>query len=200
VTVPEPLIRTITQGGIAVIPTDSCYGLVGDALNEQAVSRVLELKQRTASRPPAVFVPDISTIERVAAVSHELLASLQRLLPGPYTVLLPGASWSPPWLVGKEGLVGIRYVCFSLVRDLLEATGRLLTATSANRTGLAQPYTPEELERVLPIGDVDYVMAQPCGGHPPSTVIDMSRKPLAVLREGAVSRKELLETMRPEES
>lgn len=198
--IPKRLVRTITEGGIAVIPTDTCYGLVGDALNEQAVSRVLKLKGRPPSRPPAVFVPDVSTIERLTAVSQGVLASLRGLLPGPYTVLLPAASWAPPWLVGREGLVGIRCVRFSLVRDLLEATRRLLTATSANKTGLSQPYTPEELECVLPIMDIDYVMAQPCGGLPPSTVIDMSTEPLAVLREGAVSKKELLRTIQPEES
>jgi L-threonylcarbamoyladenylate synthase len=199
-TIPEQLVRTITDGGIAVIPTDTCYGLAADALNERAVSRVGQLKGRPPSRPPAAFVPDVSTIGRLTVVSHGVLASLQRLLPGPYTVLLPAASWSPPWLVGKKGLVGIRCVCFALVKGLLVATGRLLTATSANRTGLSQPYTPEELERVLPIMQVDYVMPQPCGGLPPSTVIDMSREPFVVLREGAVSKKELLETMQLEES
>jgi L-threonylcarbamoyladenylate synthase len=199
-TIPERLVHTILDGGIAVIPTDTCYGLVGDALNEKVVSRVLQVKGRSRTRPPAIFVPDLSAIERVTVVTQQMLDSLRRLLPGPFTLLLPSAVSTPPWLVGKEGLIGIRYVRFQVVRDLLDATGRLLTATSANRTGLAQPYTPNELDRVLPAKCVDYTMTDPCGGLPPSTVIDMSTEPLTMLRESAVSNEELLEMLQPEES
>ena len=193
-------MRTITDGGIAVVPTDTCYGLVGDAMSEDVVTRVLELKGRLPSRPPAIFVPDVSTIERLAAVTHRVRTSLLKILPGPYTILLASASWSPSWLVGEEGLLGIRCIDFPLVRDLLRFTGRLLTATSANRTGHPPPYTREELERVFPIESVDYVMTQPCGGLPPSTVIDMSGESLVVVREGAVAKNELLDRMQAEES
>ena len=200
ITTPLRLVRTIRKGGIAVVPTDTCYGLIGDALNEHVVVRVLELKGRPLSRPPAVFVPDVSTIEQLTAVSHTVSTSLLRILPGPYTVLLSSASWSPSWLVSEEGLVGIRCISFPLVRDLLKLTGRFLTATSANRTGLPEAYAREELEHVFPIAEVDYVMAQSCGGLPPSTVIDMSGESLVVVREGAVSKNELFEKLHAEES
>lgn len=182
---PRPLRRAsgiLKRGGVVALPTDTCFGLAGDALRPETVARVLTIKGRGGDRPPSVFVPDMEAIPRIALFTPATRAMTASLLPGPWTVLLPSHGGTPAWLVSPEGLVGIRWTRFHLVADILSATGLLLTATSANATGLPPPYDPAALARVLDPETVDLIIEAPCGGLPPSTVVDLSTTPPRIRR------------------
>ncbi|MBN1422987.1 L-threonylcarbamoyladenylate synthase [Candidatus Fermentibacteria bacterium] len=175
----------LRRGGVVVVPTDTCFGLAADALRQEVVARVLQIKGRNSGKPPAVFVPDLGAVPRVASLSPTARVRAEALLPGPWTLLLPPCSGTPPWLVSPEGLVGIRWTQFQPVADILAASRLLLTATSANASGLAPPYTPAALAQVLRLETVDMVIQGPCGGLPPSTVIDLTTEPPRVVRQAS---------------
>ncbi len=176
----EEAASIVQAGGVVVLPTDTCLGLAADACAREAVERVYRIKGR--DRPTAVFVPGVEDVPRLAQVDPRVRGVLLRLFPGPWTVLLEALPQTPAWLVSPEGLVGIRCVSFPTVVRLLTLSARLLTATSANLTGHPPAYDLMQLERVLPLHHVDLVVEGPCGGAPPSTVIDLTVDPFAVRR------------------
>jgi L-threonylcarbamoyladenylate synthase len=181
----DEAVAILTRGGVVVVPSDTCYGLAGDALRESTVARVLRVKGRPTDRPPAVFVPDLGMASTLGVLSPRAMRVAAELLPGPWTILLAARADTPVWLVSPEGLVGLRWTLFPTVAELVSASGLVLTATSANRSGHPPPYERVALARALPLGDVDLVIDGPCGGLPPSTVIDLSTGSPSIRRAGS---------------
>jgi L-threonylcarbamoyladenylate synthase len=181
----ERAVEALCRGGVVALPTDTCYGLAGDALREDTVMRVLRVKGRSGKRPPAVFVPDLDAGSRLGVLTRDARAMATDILPGSYTLLLPAHAETPRWLISPEGLVGIRWTDFPTVATLLDATGLLLTATSANRTGAPPPYDVTALAEAIPLGQVDWVIDSNCGGLPPSTVIDFGTEPPTIRRSAS---------------
>ncbi len=192
----DHLVQVLKGGGVAIVPTDTCFALVGDALNQSVVQRVLNIKHRDNTDVPAVFVPGIESANRFVSISDAMGSILKRLLPGPVTVLLKPSNRAPQWLVGPDGLIGIRYIDFYSITELLKATGLLLTATSANLHGHSPPYEPGDLESHPVSKEVDVVWSAACGGLPQSSVVDLSSGRLRIIREGAVTSEELLNITR----
>lgn len=181
----EAAVVVLRAGGVVVIPTDSCYGLAGDALREATVTRVLGIKGRGLDRPPAVFVTDLDAASHLVVFSERSRSMAARLLPGPRTLLLPARAEAPPWLVSPAGLIGIRWTLFAPVAQILALSGLMLTATSANITGCAPPYEFDALANALPMDRVDMVVEGDCGGRAPSEVIDLSADPPLIVRAGS---------------
>ncbi len=191
----ERSIEILRHGGVIVGPSDSCYGLIGDALNEATVQRILAIKARSPSRPPAVFVPVMERIDELVVLAPTSRRALLSLLPGPFTVLVAATDITPAWLMGDKGLLGIRMVHFEPLSILLRESGLFLTATSANRTGLLPPYRIEDLADRLDIELVDGMLTFPCGGQPPSTVVDVTSVPPQIAREGMHGASEVQELL-----
>jgi len=177
-------VVVLRRGGVVVLPTDTCYGLAGDAMREATVARVMRVKGRKSDRPPAVFVPDLDVASELGVLTGSARTVAAELLPGAWTILVAARADTPPWLVSPEGLVGIRWTLFSPVVNVVAASRLVLTATSANVSGHPPPYDPVALAQALPLREVDLVVDGPCGGLPPSTVIDLSMEPPTIRRAG----------------
>ncbi|MFW6448668.1 MAG: L-threonylcarbamoyladenylate synthase [Halobacteriota archaeon] len=122
------------DGELVVYPTETVYGLGGDALDEDTIECVFEAKGRPRTNPMALGVHDVdAAIEHVdpEPVTERFMAAF---LPGPVTVVCRRRSHVPPILAGGRDRVGVRVPDHDLARDLLHRSGPL-TATSANRSG-----------------------------------------------------------------
>jgi len=180
------VVEVLEAGGVVAIPTDTCYGLAADATRPECVSRVFELKRRSLSKPISIFVDSVEFVLEEFEVD-EIAERFLRLLPARLTLVLlakkPGKY--PAGIVGRSGGVGVRLSPHPLPTKLVERLGRPITATSANISGRAPLYDPRDVERELP--GVDLVVD---GGLlervPTSTVVDLTVRPPAVLRAGAV--------------
>lgn len=182
----EDVAETLEAGGVAAIPTDTCYGLAADATRAECVSRVFELKRRSPSKPISIFVDSVEFILEEFEVD-EIAVRFLRLLPARLTLVLLAKRPEryPAGIVGEGGRVGVRLSPHSLPTELARRLGRPITATSANVSGRPPLYDPREVERELP--GVDLVVD---GGTlrrvPTSTVVDLTARPPVVLRAGAV--------------
>ena len=184
--------EVIAGGGIAVFPTDTVYGLGTHPDSVEGAHRLYWIKGRSPDRPAAVLFFDLErALAELPEIGLKTQAALQRLLPGPVTVLLPNPATRFPLACGAEpGRLGLR------VPDLGDKLARLADVTvpvlqsSANPTGEPDPRSLEDVDpRIRRGADIELDAGLLPGT--PSTVIDLTayedKGAFEVLREGALS-------------
>jgi L-threonylcarbamoyladenylate synthase len=180
--------RIVIGGGVIVYPTETVYGLGANALDEQAILRVFQIKKRPLSMPIFLAVSSFEMLEKVAEISAEEMALLQEILPGPVSVLVKRRSIVPDILTAGLLQVGIRYPDHETALRIIDQAGPI-TSTSANRTGSPSPSSASEVSAEI-AGRVDMVVD---GGKSkysqPSTLLDLSSK--KIIRPGAADDKVL---------
>jgi L-threonylcarbamoyladenylate synthase len=187
----EALERCVAEGGVAVFPADTVYGLACDPLDPDAVRRVNALKDRDEGKSAAVmFFSPLAMRELLATLGPRARDALAALLPGPVTVVVanPGRRYPLACREDPERL-GLR-----LIEGPLSDARCAVFQTSANPSGAPAPRAASEVDPAI-LDGADVVID---GGDLPgsaSTVVDVSTLDSAggwrVLREGALSRDEL---------
>ena len=177
----------IAAGRLVVIPTETVYGLGADAFNPDAVARVFEAKRRPAFDPLIIHIAKLDDIERIATSfppKARLLA--EALWPGPLTMILPKRPEVPDIVTSGLGTAAVRFPVHPVARKIIEYSGTVVAAPSANPFGYISPTTAQHVAKTL--GDrVDFIVdGGPCAVGVESTVIDMTRDIPAVLRPGGM--------------
>ena len=176
-------VETLKTGGVIVYPTDTAYGLGCDITNKAAIERIQRLKGRDAKKPMSFVCADVADISTYAHVSKFAFRLLQRLLPGPFTFILPATKETPRVLRSKQRTVGVRIPDHPVSRAIVSELGHPLLSTSANRSAEDVLTDPVELESELG-PQVDLILE--CGILPvqPSTVVSLIDDEIQVLRQG----------------
>ena len=189
----DAAVQAIRSGRLAVVPTDTVYGLAATADSEAAVRALYLLKGRNDLQPTALVA---AAVERLLDCIPELRdragTIVHALLPGPYTLVLPNPARRYPWLTGtRPETIGVRVpMVDGVAAELLSRVGTM-TATSANLPGGPDPTTIAEVPAEIRAAVAAIVDAGPLPGTP-STVIDFCGPEPVVLREGAVPAEEAL--------
>ena len=189
-----PAIATLRAGGLAIVPTDTVYGLAADGENEAAARRLYAAKGRASIQPTALVLVSVDELlGRVPELRGAALRVARALLPGPFTLVLPNPGRRYAWLnAERPDAIGVRVpVLGGPGREVVAALGALV-ATSANLAGGVDPRRVDEIPSEL----VAAVGAVVDGGElpgTPSTVVDVTGAEPRVLREGAVPGAEALE-------
>ncbi|MGH9412112.1 MAG: L-threonylcarbamoyladenylate synthase [Terriglobales bacterium] len=182
----------LARGGVAVVPTDTIYGLAANALDPDAVAGVFALKGRDFDKALPVVVRDRTQAQVLAAELPEPFQELTaEFWPGPLTLVLKAAAQVPPMLSAGTGTIAMRQPDLPWLAALLASTGFPLTATSANRSGQASCRTAQEV--LAQFGEacplvVDAGMS-PCALA--STIVDLSAGKPRLVRAGAIARERL---------
>ena len=127
-------VGAVTDGELVVYPTETVYGLGGDALDPDAVERVFDLKGRDRSNPLSLGVESVDAALRYTRPTEFAVAFARAFLPGPVTVVVERGDAVPDVLTAGRDRVGVRIPDHPVARALLRETGPL-TATSANVSG-----------------------------------------------------------------
>ena len=184
--------RVLNLGGVMAFPTDTFYGLGAPAFNQNAVSRVFKIKQRPKDKPLLNLVASAYQVNSMAleiTPTAEIL--IEKLWPGPLTILFSAHPHLPSQLTANTGKIGIRQPGNEMVRKLLSGIGFPITATSANISGTENVTTAKEVEETLG-SQIDLIVdggAAPGGKE--STVLDVTLSPSLLVREGAITREEI---------
>jgi L-threonylcarbamoyladenylate synthase len=171
-------VQVLKHDGMVVYPTETVYGLGGDALSEEAIVKVYKAKKRPVSNPISIAVSSIDMMGGVAKIDALAYQFADRFLPGPVTIVVPARKCIPEILTGGTGMIGIRYPGHPVALELISRFDSPITATSANISGAKEPTTPDECR-------IPYDLLIDGGRLPgtPSTVVDLvSRR---ILRPGA---------------
>jgi len=172
------LQAALETGQTIIFPTDTIYGIGGNPWDETVLDRVRTLKGRPASRPFTLHLPTVAAIARYARLDNPLRDAVARLLPGPYTLLLPASAEAPPSAV-LDGIVGVRVPDHSLFRSTLTRLDRPLFGTSVNRS--AEPPLSHVDEIIERFSGVDLIVVGPVGAAE-STILDLTCDPPRVVR------------------
>lgn len=174
-------------------PTETVYGLGGDATNDRAVALIYAAKGRPQFNPLIIHLAEPKDAEALVEWNDRAEFLARKFWPGPLTFVLPRKKDCPVSLLASAGLdtLAVRMPSHPLARELLRVTGRPIAAPSANAFGKLSPTTPEHVMESLG-GKVDMILD---GGRSPvgleSTVIDLTTPHLAILRHGGVTREQL---------
>ncbi len=174
----QSIIDIFKKGGVVIARTDTIYGLLTSASNEQSVERVYQLKQRTPDKSPIVLISDISQIyDKYEPAVYEVLS---RYWPGPNSIILPSAN-GPGWITRGNASIAYRLPASEALRQLISQTGPL-AAPSANPEGLPPAHNLDEAKAYF--GDqVDaYVDAGDSRDAQPSSLYRLSGSQLEQLR------------------
>ncbi|HEV7428665.1 MAG TPA: L-threonylcarbamoyladenylate synthase [Thermoanaerobaculia bacterium] len=165
----DEIADVVRAGGVALLPTDTIYGLHAVATNEEAVARIRSMKERGDQKP---FVIIASSAEQLKQLGATIPDALRSLWPAPLTAILACGATT----------MAARVPDLSWLRDLLDRTGPLVS-TSANRSGEPPITTPEMLALDL-LDSVDAVLDSGPRAGQPSTIVDFTRDEPSLIREG----------------
>jgi L-threonylcarbamoyladenylate synthase len=196
----QRLEQCIADGGVAVFPTDTVYGVCCDPENEQAAKRLYALKGRPASRPAAVMCFALEpALELLPELQFDERAALSALLPGPVTLLLgnPQRRFAPACRIDPTTL-GLRVPQLPQRLRALSAITRPVMQSSANISGEPDARTLAQVPQSM-LDGADLVLDGGKLPGTPSTVIDLrdysAERRWHVLREGALARSVVRETL-----
>jgi tRNA threonylcarbamoyl adenosine modification protein (Sua5/YciO/YrdC/YwlC family) len=185
--------RRLAAGQLVVFPTETVYGLAANADDEQAVSRLYEVKDRPPRKPLTIHLADAAEVERYAApLTGRARRLAARAWPGPLTLVVDRRPDAPGAAGAGGDTVGLRVPDHDLARTVLRLAGVPVVASSANRSGRAPPASGEEvmanLEH-LAAADIEVLVLDdgPARYGRGSTVVRASNEHLSVLREGWIS-------------
>lgn len=196
---PEAIERAaayIRRGDVIAIPTEALYVLVADPLNLNAVGRVFTAKGREIHRSLPLLVSGVFMAEDLAKeLSSRFQILARHFWPGPLTIIVPASAKVPLKVTGNTGRLAMRQSRSRVAQALLDWLDQPLIATSANISGQPTCRSGIEVFGVMD-GRVDLILdSGPCPGLG-STTVDVTEPYWKIIREGAISEKEIADVLK----
>lgn len=184
----EDLINILMSGKIAIIPTDTTYGIVGDATNDETVKKIFQVKRRDLSKAMPILVSDKEMLKRyVTNISALEQKIIDKYTPGKLSILLSKNDKVSKY-VSPNPYVAIRIPDNKFLKELLTKLDRPIVATSANISGIDVISSLDELEIALR-NEIDYIYDGGKLTTIPSTLIKIEKEKITILREGEIANK-----------
>ena len=188
----QAALALLDRGGVAAIPTETVYGLAGDATNGTAVARIFEIKGRPQFNPLICHVSDLAMAEQHAEFNELARKLAGTFWPGPLTLVLPrhGKSQVHPLVSAGHPTLALR-MPLGFGAELISRLGRPLAAPSANTSGRISATSAQAVERDLG-GKVDLIVdAGPSPVGIESTIVKVEHRALFLLRPGGIAAEEI---------
>jgi L-threonylcarbamoyladenylate synthase len=188
----EKAAAVVSGKGIAIVPTETFYGLAANPFHEESVSRIFRIKRRSPIKPIPLIAASRGVVEKsVSGIHPAALALMDRFWPGSLTIILKPAISFPGLLVGTDNKIGVRVPPNCPARSVAEMAGGWITATSANLSGEPEPRRIADISPEL-LDAVDFIldMGTTPGGKP-STVVEADETGIRIFRKGAVLEKDI---------
>src|SRR6266705_171818 len=191
----EEAARLVLAGRLVAYPTDTVYGLGCNPFDQNAVSRVVEVKERHKGALP-ILVNSMTAAKRLGEFNKTSLALAGRFWPGPLTLIVPLRAKLPAAVTDDSKLVGLRIPKHETALNLLDKCGSQIIGTSANGSGHPSPRTADEVVQELG-GRIDLILdGGPSLLGKESTVAKVLGTQVDVLREGSIAREEIHKAVR----
>jgi len=186
----------LKQGGLVAFPTETVYGLGGDALNKDSSRKIYEAKGRPSDNPLIVHINSFEDIYPIVAeVPEEARKLAEAFWPGPLTMILPKSSKVPYETTGGLDTVAVRMPSHPIARKLIGYGGGYVAAPSANTSGKPSPTVSKYVEEDM-VGKIDVIVdGGAVGIGLESTIIDLTVKPPQILRPGYITEAMLEELL-----
>lgn len=187
----------IKKGGIVIFPTETVYGIGANGLDIKAIEKLYKLKKRPHNKPISLLVSDMDMVNLVAKDITDLEYKLmEKIFPGPLTIVLNKREVVPDILTAGQNTIGIRMPSEKIARELIEYVGSPIATSSANISGessktniktLIQDFN-QEVDYFIDGGESEIGVA--------STVVQLIDGVPVILREGSISRDEIMRVIK----
>ena len=191
--------KIIREGGLVAFPTETVYGLGGNALDPEASGKIYAAKGRPSDNPLIVHIADMSALEPIAAEIPEQARKLaQKFWPGPLTMVFRKTDLVPMATTGGLDTVAVRMPDNEIALELIRAGGGYIAAPSANTSGRPSPtkasHVMDDLE-----GKIECVIdGGPVGIGVESTIVDLTEGAPVILRPGYINQQMLEDALKVE--
>ncbi len=188
--------RIIRSGGLCAFPTETVYGLGGDATDARSAEKIYRAKGRPSDNPLIIHISKAEDAEKYAVTSELYYKLTDAFCPGPLTIILPKKDIIPYEVTGGLDTVAVRIPSHPVARAFIEACGVAIAAPSANVSGSPSPTEAEHVKADLD-GRIDAVIdGGRCDIGLESTIIKLKDGCAVILRPGAVT-EEMLDAVVP---
>ena len=188
-------VREVSKGGVVGVPTDALYVLVADPFNLAAVGRVFAAKGRESIRSLPLAVSDTMMAEDLGKeLSSRFYILARHFWPGPLTMIVPAAAKVPLKVTGNTGRLAMRHSAANALNLMIEKIGHALISTSANISGSPTASNGIDLFAQMD-GRLSLVLDGGTCTGPGSTTVDITDAYWRVIREGAVTEKQIAERL-----
>jgi tRNA threonylcarbamoyl adenosine modification protein (Sua5/YciO/YrdC/YwlC family) len=176
----------LKRGGVIVYPTDTIYGLAADILNKDAIARIFRIKNVSKHKLLTFICLDLQSISEWAHIPNPAFRVMKRVLPGPYTFILPASKEVPKAILQKRKTVGVRIPDSQVSLSLVEEMERPLLSTSVPRGEQGEDFFTDPLEIAdMFRHEIDLILDAGIMPNNPSTIVDFTADPPEVVRRGA---------------
>ncbi len=184
----EEACRILQKGGLVAFPTETVYGLGGDAMHPEASAKIYAAKGRPSDNPLIVHIADMDALEDIAQSVPEAAVKLaDHFWPGPLTMIFPKKEAVPKSTTGGLETVAVRMPSHPVARALIRESGVYIAAPSANTSGRPSPTKAEHVKEDLD-GRIDMILDGGAGGIGlESTIVDLSTGVPTILRPGYIT-------------
>lgn len=189
----------LREGALVAFPTETVYGLGGDATRDETVAAIFAAKARPRFNPLIIHVAEIEMARALAAFEQRAEKLAARFWPGPLTLVLPRRADCPVSLLASAGLdsLALRIPAHPLARELLRAVDRPIAAPSANRSGRVSPTTAAHVAEELDGRIAALLDGGPCRVGIESTVLDLTTPLPGILRPGGLPGETIAAVLGP---
>lgn len=183
------IIKTLKDGKLVIMPTDTIYGIIGDATNEDVINKVYEVKERPHDKPLLILVSNLSMLhELVTEIPKETEKIINKFWPGPLTILFKKSSKVSNALTANSALVAIRMPNDKRLLNIMNHLNRPLISTSANISSHNAITNPNQLEEKMK-EKIDLIVDEGTVNNEASTLITIVNGKIEILREGSLTEK-----------
>lgn len=178
------IVNIISNGGLVIMPTDTIYGILGDATNEKAIKKVFDVKNRD-NKPLLILVNGIDMLKRYVVDINDLENKLiDQYWPGPLTIIFKKKNINDLLTCGKD-TVGIRYPNDDRLLELITKLDRPIFSTSVNISGEVNVVRLDDVQQSI-LDSVDYVIDEGECNNSSSTIVVVINNQVKELRKGSI--------------
>jgi L-threonylcarbamoyladenylate synthase len=183
--------EVITQGGIAIFPTDTVYGIGCNPYNKESVKKIYEIKSREASKPFPVLVYSKEIAEKIAYFDEFTKKIVEKFWPGPLTLILKVTDKDLKESLNLNEKIAIRVPDHKCTLNLLKKCN-FLVGTSANISGQSSFTNPDECFKNIQNYDI-FVDGGTITSKTESTIIEIENEKINIIRDGSLSKEEIMQ-------
>lgn len=189
-------VDILKKGGVIVTPTDTVYGIASDALNQNSIEKIYNIKQRDFSKPFCILVSNIDMIKKsVKEITKKEEKIIKKFFPGALTIVFEKSNFIPNIVTAGLPTIGIRMPKNEFLLDVIEELGNPIVATSFNKAGEKSylevsdisPEFEDKIDFLIDAGEITNGKA--------STIIKIQNDKVMILREGPICKKEIEELL-----
>jgi L-threonylcarbamoyladenylate synthase len=191
----EAAAKIIRDGGVAIYPTETVYGIGCVPHDADSTKRILQIKER-ADKPLPLICSTTEMVRKIVQMNPTAEKLAKKFWPGPLMLVLPKKIDYPVYVTFGKKTLGVRVPGSEISRKLTELSGGVLVSTSANKSGQEPALTAQEAIKKLG-GKVDVVIdGGPSSGQVPSTVLDLSGTEMWIARSGPITGTMIMDALK----